>query len=942
MKPSSKKPDNLTKRLFRNPTGQDEMFDKSYEEEIETVECLGRTFENDEARREYFLQELRAKLGDDSEFRKLDGFPIGSDEDILRLSDPPYYTACPNPFLNEFVRHYGKPYDPAVRYDRKPFAVDVSEGKTDAIYTAHSYHTKVPHKAIMRAILHYTDPGDLVLDGFAGSGMTGVAAQVCGTPEADFKKQIEDEWSAAGEPPPQWAARRAFLGDLGPAATFIAANFNTPFDFTDFREEAQRILDELKTEIGWMYETLHTDGKAKGFINYTVWSEVFSCPDCGGEVVFLNEALDRETDRVREQFPCPHCSAELTKDNLRRRMETLIDPATRGTWERVHFIPVLINYTMGGKKHEKNPDKQDVANLQRIASLPLPLTVPVNPFPIDEMYHGSRLKPKGFTRVHHLYLPRAAQAMGHLWEKALAVKDARTRNMILFFAEQAIWGTSLLARYAPTHFSQVNQYLSGVYYVASQHAECSPWYILDGKLKRLDVSFRRQFAAPGRVAVTTGTTAQLPLADDSIDYIFTDPPFGENIYYSDLNFLVESWHGVFTDAKPEAIVDHAKGKDLIGYEQLMQRCLKEYCRVLKPGRWMTMVFHNSSNAVWAAIQEAIAGAGFVVADVRTLDKQQGSYRQVTSTAVKHDLVISSYRPNGGLEQRFELEKDTEESAWDFVRTHLRQLPVYPTKKGVLEPNSQRDAYVLFDRMVAFHVQRSVAVPLSVGDFLAGLAQRFPGRDGMYFLPDQVSEYDQKRMTASEVRQLEIFPRDEKSAIQWLRQQLLDKPQTFQELHPQFTREIAGWQKHEQPVELRELLDWNFGHYDGEGEVPSQIHRYLSSNFHDLRKLPKDAPALRAKARDRYYLLDSNKEADVQKSREKALLREFNGYRESKQKKLKVFRLEAIRAGFLSAWQQTDYNAIIEVAEKIPEEVLHEDAMLLMWYTNSRTRAGGQS
>ena len=159
MKPSSKKPDNLTKRLFRNPTGQDEMFDKSYEEEIETVECLGRTFENDEARREYFLQELRAKLRNDLEFRKLEGFPIGSDEDILRLSDPPYYTACPNPFLNDFVRHYGKPYDPAVRYDRKPFAVDVSEGKTDAIYTAHSYHTKVPHKAIMRAILHYTDPG---------------------------------------------------------------------------------------------------------------------------------------------------------------------------------------------------------------------------------------------------------------------------------------------------------------------------------------------------------------------------------------------------------------------------------------------------------------------------------------------------------------------------------------------------------------------------------------------------------------------------------------------------------------------------------------------------------------------------------------------------------------------------------------------------------------
>src|SRR6266850_3879777 len=107
----------------------------------------------------------------------------------------------------------------------------------------------------------------------------------------------------------------------------------------------------------------------------------------------------------------------------------------------------------------------------------------------------------------------------------------------------------------------------------------------------------------------------------------------------------------------------------------MRRCFHEYHRVLKPGRWMTVVFSNSSNAVWRAIQEALGTAGFVVADVRTLDKQQGSYRQVTSTAVKQDLVISAYKPNGGLENRFYLEAGTEEGVWDFMRTHLQQLPV---------------------------------------------------------------------------------------------------------------------------------------------------------------------------------------------------------------------------------------------------------------------------
>ena len=136
------------------------------------VECLGMTFESDEARREHFLEILREKLKD-PEFRQIEGFPIGEDEDILALSDPPYYTACPNPFLEQFIECYGKPYDPETDdYHREPFAADVSEGKNDPIYNAHSYHTKVPHKAIMRYILHYTEPGDVVFDGFCGTGMT--------------------------------------------------------------------------------------------------------------------------------------------------------------------------------------------------------------------------------------------------------------------------------------------------------------------------------------------------------------------------------------------------------------------------------------------------------------------------------------------------------------------------------------------------------------------------------------------------------------------------------------------------------------------------------------------------------------------------------------------------------------------------------------------------
>ena len=131
------------------------------------VECLGMTFPNDDERRKYFLKKLAEKLKD-PEFRKIEGFPIGADEDILALSDPPYYTACPNPFITDFIKHYGKPYDPKTdNYRREPFAADVSEGKNDPIYNAHSYHTKVPHLAIVPSILHYTEPGDVYWTGSA-------------------------------------------------------------------------------------------------------------------------------------------------------------------------------------------------------------------------------------------------------------------------------------------------------------------------------------------------------------------------------------------------------------------------------------------------------------------------------------------------------------------------------------------------------------------------------------------------------------------------------------------------------------------------------------------------------------------------------------------------------------------------------------------------------
>ena len=271
------------------------------------------------------------------------------------MSDPPYYTACPNPFIEDFVRYYGKPYDSSIRYSKEPFAADVSEGRSGLFYDAHSYHTKVPHKAIMRYILYYTNPGDLVADTFCGTGMTGVAAQLCGSRSAveelgyrvesdgtilesaqENGKAIWRKFSKLGE-------RNVILNDLSPAAAFIATNYNTKINVLDFKIEAERILRKVEQKLGWLYETKHPNGETKGKVNYIIWSDVFSCSECAGEIVFWESAVDLSARKVLEQIECPHCSSEVTKRSLDRSWTNYIDPKLGNSVKIAKQIPVLIN-----------------------------------------------------------------------------------------------------------------------------------------------------------------------------------------------------------------------------------------------------------------------------------------------------------------------------------------------------------------------------------------------------------------------------------------------------------------------------------------------------------------------------------------------------------------------------------------------------------------------
>lgn len=863
----------------------------------EKISCLGKEFNSEDERREYFRNELRTKL---PELKKIEGFPIGEDEDIIALSDPPYYTACPNPWLNDFIELWEKEKENTPgRIENfeveEPYASDVSEGKNNPIYNAHSYHTKVPHPAIMRYILHYTQPGDIVFDGFAGTGMTSLAASFCGFPTADDKYKIEGDFKKNYNSKPNWGLRKAICGDLSPIASFISYNYNNSLDAFDFNKNTQELFVSLKNQFGWLYETVHEDNK-KGIINYIIWSDVYTCDNCNAEIVFWESAIDKDNGVVNENFECKKCRTNHTKRTVSDAIITSFNPYKKKTFSQKKRVPVLINYTFNGKRFEKTPDIIDLTNQKRIDELFIETW-----FPTNEIINGdeiSRLKNELVHDVSELFPKRALIVISALIEKADIL------NRINLLITSILQNSSWLYRWRANGKGGTT---SGTYYICATPQENNVFNQLERKLKDFSAAFNLVSDNKRNSALYTSSSTKLNLKENSIDYIFTDPPFGANIMYSELNFMWESWLKALTNQKKEAIENKSQGKSSLDYQNLMLECFKELHRVLKPSKWLTIEFSNTSAAVWNGIQTAIQRAGFIIANVASLDKQQGSFKAVTTaTAVKQDLVISCYKPSSEFENEFQ-KVNGDVAIWEFVKEHLHHLPVHYKVENNTTAIIERSPKILFDRLITFYLMRGLSVPIDAKDFQEGLKQRFVERDGMYFSAEQAAEYDEKKAKAPNFVQSTLFVANENDAIEWLNVRLKDKPQKYQDVMPDFRIATQSLRKGDVLPELKDLLEQSFiQEADGRWRTPNP-----------------------------------NESKDREALRNKVLLKEFNGYvthiNQPKAKKLKEVRVEALRVGFKNCWEQKDFKTVVELGDKIPQNILLEDEQLLMYYDIAKDR-----
>ncbi|MBI2925833.1 MAG: hypothetical protein HYY24_09040 [Verrucomicrobia bacterium] len=789
--------------------------------------------------------------------------------------------------LTDFLARHVRPYDPEMDdYERPPFAADIKEGKNDPIYNAHSYHTKVPPRSIIPYILHYTQPGDLVLDLFCGSGMTGVAAQMCANPPADILESFPEVKERVGP-------RACILNDLSPAACHIAYNYNTPVDVEALKREFERIKAAVKDEFDWLYGTEHYEpavdlyhpanadvasrlknppasgsmpsmlggeertwklltkdevearlgypvaelprdekwgnldlAKVKHWvcipatIQYTIWSDVYRCEGfvtieeptgkvstrgknagkpivskkrvargCGGEIVLWDVAVDYETGEVKEIFVCPHCTQPWKKPQLTKTRSQ----ATVTSYE-------FQNIGSRSKRCERKTTLKERGLIAAVDGKPIEYWYPQDAWEeTREMWRGGH-RDSGITRVSDFYTKRNLCAVARLWSETERVSDIRLRNMLRFAITAFVIRASRLSRIAMSNFvhgggGPVMSALLGTLYVPSFSVESNVGLLFERRQVDLEQIARHlDTTTDSSVVVQLGSATKLSqIPDSSVDFVFTDPPFGSNIFYSDCSFLWESWLAQFTDMSLEAVWNKSVkpeegGKSLDDYAHLMGTAFREMFRVLKPGRWATVEFNNSDGKVFDAIKTGVLGAGFEIVKMLLLDKAQKSFKQVKGEkgeedVVDKDVLFNLHKPAVvRAEVRVE-DHDLEQQLANAVRQHLQTLPERIKADPAKYNDEHRTTATINSMLMNTLIPRGVSVERLNLPFIERVCSRYFRKIGQrWYLRGEAAGGNGGGLV-----QEDITVKDELTAIAWLRQKLESRPMLIGELKPLWMR-----------------------------------------------------------------------------------------------------------------------------------------------------------
>ena len=437
-----------------------------------------------------------------------------------------------------------------------------------------------------------------------------------------------------------------------------------------------------------------------------------------------------------------------------------------------------------------------------------------------EMWRGVH-RDQGITDVSKFFRPQNLRAFARLWDEVSKIQNPRVREKLKFTLSGS---TSQITKMTIFMLDGSGRgHRKGTLYVPSFGIEQNVMGVVERRFNRVigDWTVRR---LSGEALATVGSATRLEsVPNSSIDYIFTDPPFGSNIFYADCNLIWEAWlNEGFTDQSQEAVVHlkHRQRNTLPDYARLMTDAFREMHRVLKPGRWASVVFHNSDDRIWETILEAARAAGFEMAEINAFDKEQLSFKGIRGQkglerVTNKDIVLNLRKPKPGEQATANGKSYADEAEKRVVEAIAAFLDADPDPRD-------RTLQGLWNHAL-FNMLRDGSVQISMAQVGEMLPHYFKEVDGRWYLRGEAviggNAFDLKT---------------DMGAIAWLTQVLSNEPQTTGELIPLWQAETAHLGASD-AGRFDRLLEQNFwqDQRTGHWRVPTAAERDKMSNRQSL-------------------------------------------------------------------------------------------------------------
>lgn len=503
------------------------------------------------------------------------------------------------------------------------------------LYNAFSFPTKISPESIALFIATHTSPGAHILDVFGGSGSTGLATLLCDRPTPTMQKMASEMGLS-----PVWGPRKATIYELGVLGSYLSKTMCSPPDIHEFEKTALQFLDHAQSLLNWVYEA-KDNNEELGTIRHIIWSDVLICPNCDTETTLYDATVRWNPLCFEKEYVCKTCNKTVYIDHTERQEESVEDYVLRKRITQKKRVPVVLYGETNGRNWKRHITQDDLAILASIENEPLPnKVVPV------EIYWGDLYRRgyhKGITHLHHFYTKRNFLVLSTIWELVNSQpKHLRDYLKLLILSYNSSHSTLMSRVVAKKNQSELvlTGAQSGVLYISGLPVEKN---IFKG-LRRKVIEFKKAFEtienSNSTVEVINDSSDSLHLANSSVDYIFTDPPFGDYIPYSEINQINEAWLGQITNREKEAIISRSQNKDINEYSRLITNIFKEMNRVLKTDGKATIAFHSAHADVWNVLTRGYQSANLQVKFTSILDKIQSSFKQTNSNiSVKGDPLI---------------------------------------------------------------------------------------------------------------------------------------------------------------------------------------------------------------------------------------------------------------------------------------------------------------